>query len=855
MGNKQKIKLLSVLFFLIGQVIFAQDDFNVDYSVSPKKYEIQSIRVEGAESLDTTVVINFSDLKIGQKISIPGDEITTAVKKFWTQGLFSEVAIAVGKVEGDKVSLIIKIKQLPKISDIRFDGAKKSQVEDLTAIIGLSKDGQFTPNLEDQTRNAIIKYYQEKGYDNVVVNIVPDNDMSQPNSVIVNINIEKKDKIKVHKITLEGNQNLSNWKINRAMKKTNEKGKIINIFSTKKYVKSLYEADKDAIIEKYNEIGYRDARIVSDTVVRHNEKTVDITIKIDEGKKYYFGSINWSGNTIYTSDFLTQNLRIKKGDVYNGKLLNDRLFVDDDAVANLYQDNGYLFSNINPEETNISGDSIDFSMQVYEGRQAVINKIGITGNTRVYEHVVRRELRTKPGELYNKSDIIRTLRELAQMGLFDPEKMVPDIKPNPENGTVDIEYQLETKSSDQVELSAGYGGSTGITGSLGLKFTNFAIQNLFRPSTYRIVPQGEGQTLSIRGTTNARYYSSASISFLDPWFLGKRPNAFSVSGYFSTQSGVSNRNTSANSYYSQLLNGTQYPTYDADPDSYIRTYGASIGLGKRLTWPDDFFVLNTSLNYQLYSLKNWKYFIMENGKSNNFNVGISLSRSSIDNPLYTRSGSLFGLSLEITPPYSLINGKDYSDPNMPDTERYNWIEYHKWKFNSKIFVPLTPNQKLVLMARADYGFLGYYNPDRRSPFQNFVVGGDGLSGSSTSYASDIIGLRGYASGSLTPRTSSGSYNGNLYTRLTMELRYPLVTEGATTIYALAFVEGGNCWSDFYQFNPFDVKRAAGVGVRVFLPMLGLLGVDWGYGFDMVGNATRISQYGGSRFNFIIGQEF
>ncbi len=830
--------------------MLGQENFKIDYSSAPKTYEIQHIATQGLESLDSSVVISFSGLKVGQKITIPGDDITNAVKKFWKQGLFSEVGIAINKVEDNKVWLVLQLKQQPKISDIRFYGIKKSQVEDLETTISLTKNSQFTPNLEDQTRNTIKKYFQEKGYDNVAISITPENDLSQPNSVIVNININKNSKVKVHKIIIEGNSNLSKRKINKVMKKTNEKGKISNIFRTKKFVNSLYEEDKQAIIDKYNEIGYRDAYIINDSVVRRNDKSIDIYLKIYEGKKYYFRNITWTGNTIYTSDFLSQTLRIKKGDVYNGKLLNDRLFVDDDAVANLYQDNGYLFSNINPEETTITGDSIDFDMQIYEGRQAVINKIGISGNTRVYEHVVRRELRTKPGQLYNKSDIIRTLREIAQMGLFDPEKLQPEILPNPENGTVDINYSLETKSSDQVELSAGYGGATGVTGSLGLKFTNFAIGNIFKPNTYKIVPQGEGQTLSIKGTTNARYYSSISLSFLDPWFGKKRPNAFSFTTYYSTQTGVSSRSNSYNPYYYSSYGSSSGYFYDADPNSYIHTFGVSVGLGIRLKWPDDYFVLSSSVNYQLYSLKNWKYFIMENGNSNNFNIGIALTRNSIDNPLYTRSGSIFGLSLELTPPYSLISGVDYS--NSPDSERYKWLEYHKWKFNSRIFVPLIPNQKLVMMARAEYGFLGYYNPDRRSPFQNFIVGGDGLSGSSTSYASDIVGLRGYAGSSLTPRSSTGGYNGNVYTRLTMELRYPLVTEGATTIYGLAFVEGGNCWSDLNQFNPFDVKRSAGFGIRLFLPMLGLMGVDWGYGFDMVGGLKSNS---GSHFNFILGQEF
>lgn len=892
MCKKQCLALFLAFFF---SFLFAQEKVSIDYNFSARQYEIADITVEGAESYENSVIIGFSELAVGKKITIPGDDITTVVKRFWKQGLFSDVKITAEKIADGKIWLKIAVKQQPKISEIRFSGCKKSHIEDLEAGIGLTKGGQFTQNLENQAKNAVFKFYEEKGYHAAEVSVTAEKDMAQLNSVIVKIDVNKRFKLKVNTIKFDGNHNMSDFKLNRVMKKTNERGKILNIFSSKKFVRSLYDADKQAVIEKYNEKGFRDAQIVRDTVTpsatykvkcrrseaftfskylksvynknvrkeiynydtistKYSNKLVDVYVKIEEGKKYFFRDIKWVGNTIYSSEYLSQMLRINKGDVYNSKLLTDRLSVEDDAVGNLYQDNGYLFSNIDPVEVKVEGDSIDFEMRIYEGRQAVISKIGISGNTRVYEHVVRRELRTKPGQLYNKSDIMRTLREVAQMGHFDPENLQPEILPNQENGTVDINYNLETKSSDQIELSAGY-GATGVTGSLGLKFTNFAIQNLFKPETYKIVPQGEGQTFSLKATTNGQYYSSFSASFLDPWFGKKRPNSLSLSAYFSMQSGVSPRYSEAynTSYYSQTY-GTSYG-YEVDPDQYLHTFGASLGWGTRLKWPDDYFMFNASLNYQLYSLKNWQYFIMENGTSKNINLALTLSRSSIDNPIYTRNGSSVALSVEATLPYSLMYDRNYSQARSEsdsDAVKYEWLEYHKWKLKTKFFTPLSKNQKLVLMSRVEYGFLGYYDKNYRSPFQTFYVGGDGMSGSYTSYATDVVALRGYANGSLTPYASGGGYNGNVYTRLSFELRFPVVLEASTTIYALAFAEGGNCWSEFSDFNPFDLKRSAGVGVRLFLPMFGLMGVDWGYGFDEVKNTPSNS---GSHFSFIIGQEF
>lgn len=852
---KQSLRVIICLVISLVCALVSRGEEVVDYGGPARKYTIADIKVHGATAYDDNIIIGFSGLGVGQQISIPGDEITSAIKKFWKQGMFNDVKIMASKFDGDNVFLDIVLQQRPKITEITFKGCKKSEREDLETQIGLTRGGQYTTNLEDQTRNVVMGYFQEKGFRNVAVRITTQPDNVDRNSVSVTIAVLKGEKVKVKHIYFNGNERLSKRKLDKAMKKTNETGKLKNIFRTKKFVQSLYETDKQNIIDYYNERGYRDAHIVADSVRPTPKKRdrVDVYLTLSEGDKYYIRSINWIGNTLYPTEELNRLLRVAPGDIYNAKLLQDRLVNDEDAVSNLYQDNGYLFSNIEPVEVNVTNDSIDYEMRVYEGRQASINRVGINGNDRVYEHVVRRELRTKPGQLYSKGDIMRTMREIAQMGYFDPEKIVPDIQPDPENGTVDINYNLESKSSDQVEASLGY-GATGLTGSLGLKFTNFAIQNIFKPSTYRIVPQGEGQTLSFRATTNGSYYTSFSGTFIDNWFRGRRPNQLSLSAFYSRQSGVSSRsNVYASNYYSSLYSSSSYGTYyayDIDPDKYIHIFGVSLGLGKRLSWPDDFFTLSTSISYTRYNLKNWTYFIMTDGSANNFNFDVTLGRSSIDNPIYTRTGSVFSIGCEFTPPYSLWDHRDFS--KLSDSERYKWLEYHKWKLKSKIFTPLTPDQKLVLMMRADYGYLGYFNSDRKSPFGTFYVGGDGMSGSYSTYSTEVIGLRGYASGSLTPYTSTGGYNGNLYTRLTMEIRYPLVLSGSTTIFALAFAEGGNCWDAFDKFNPFSLKRSAGFGVRLFLPMFGLMGVDWGYGFDEV---KETPSYSGSHFSFVIGQEF
>ncbi len=833
----------------------------------PKSYEIAGIRITGADNYEDKNIIGYSGLKVGDYIPIPGSDLTDAAKRLWRQGLFSKVQISVDKIAGNKAWLVFNLRQQPRIASINYIGVKKGEQKDLDDALQLMRGNQITQNIVNRAEQIISKYYANKGFGNAKVKIDLVEDLSAPNEVIVNINVNKNDKVKVHKIYIDGNEVLSDNQLQRTMKKTNEKGKLLNLFRQKKFVESDYEDDLKRIIQKYNEKGYRDATILSDSVVPYDDKNVDVYITLDEGKKYYINDVSWVGNTVYPTAILSEVLGIEKGDVYNQKLLDKRTNEDDDAISNYYMDKGYLFFNVVPIEKNIHGDSIDLEMRIFEGPQARINNVIINGNDRLYEKVIRRELRVKPGELFSKTDLMRSAREIAQTGHFDPESMDIRPEPNEEDGTVDILFNLTSKSNDQLEFSLGW-GQTGIIGMVGIKFTNFSIKNLFYPNSYRgLIPQGEGQQLSISAQTNARYYQAYSISFLDPWFGGKRPNSLSVSAYYSRQTGVNssyynNRYMSNYMYSYGGLYNTGYNDYynsaieDAyDPNKYLQMLGVNVGFGKRLSWPDDWFTFQAELGYNWYHLKNWEYLLnMQNGTSNSLVLGLTLSRNSIDNPQYTRTGSTFTLSLQMTPPASLFGKKDWkklSETNTDQAHRelYQWIEYWKLRFLSRTYTPLTnPDGKytLVLMTRADVGLLGSYNKYLKSPFETFYVGGDGMSGSYT-YAQETIALRGYDNGQLTPYRLGG---GRAYTRFGLELHFPFLLQPTTTIYGLAFMEGGNAWMDVKNFSPFDLKRSAGVGVRIFLPMIGMMGIDWAYGFDRV-----YGDRGGSHFHFILGQEF
>ena len=842
---------------------------DITYSGTPKTYKLAGMTVTGIEGYEDYVLTGISGLTVGQELEVPGTAITDAVKRYWKHGLFSDVSISADSIVGDNIYLKIHLSPRPRISTINYNGLKKTEREDMEKKLGLLKGGQITPNMIDRAKILAKKYFEDKGYKNAEVFIRQRDDVAAKNQVILDIDVDKKEKLKVRSIIIDGDNQLGEKKIKGTMfskgafAKTHEAGKLSNILKSKKFTPERWAEDKKNLITKYNEYGYRDAIILKDSVWNVDPKHVDIYVKVDEGKKYYIRNIKWVGNTVYSTDYLSRLLDMKKGDVYNQTYLNKRLSQDEDAVGNAYWNNGYLFYNLQPTEVNIVGDSIDLEMRITEGQQARINRVKINGNDRLYENVVRRELRTKPGDLFSKEALQRSARELASMGHFDPEAINPVPVPNYEDGTVDINYNLKQKSNDQVELSLGW-GQTGVIGRVGLKLNNFSMANLFRKNRDHrgIMPIGDGETLSLGAQTNGTYYQSYNAQYSTNWLGGKRPIQFSVGMSYSKQTDVSSNYYNSgymNNYnnYRYGYGNYNYNSYENyyDPDKYVKLLSVYAGWGKRLSWPDDYFTLSLQLQYQRYMLRNWRYFIMSNGSANNLNLNIALNRTSTDNQLFPRRGSDFSVSLTITPPWSKWDGKDYAhlatDRNSPtysqeQQEKYRWVEYHKWKFKARTFTALTSGQKcFVLMTRVEFGLLGSYNKNKKSPFETYYMGGDGMSGYSTGYAEETIGLRGYENGSLTPYGAEGY----AYSRMSLELRYPLLL-GNTTIYGLGFVEAGNAWTETSKFNPFDMKRSAGLGVRIFLPMVGMMGIDWAYGFDKV-----FGTKGGSQFHFILGQEF
>jgi len=842
---------------------------DIVYSGTPKTYKLAGLTVTGIEGYEDYVLTGISGLTVGQELEVPGTAITDAVKRYWKHGLFSDVSISADSIVGDNIYLKIHLAPRPRISTINYNGLKKTEREDMEKKLGLLKGGQITPNMIDRAKILAKKYFEDKGYKNAEVFIRQRDDVAAKNQVILDIDVDKKEKLKVRTITIDGDNQLGEKKIKGtlfskgAFAKTHEAGKLSNLLKSKKFTPERWAEDKKNLITKYNEYGYRDAVILKDSVWNVDPKHVDIYVKVDEGKKYYIRNIKWVGNTVYSTDYLSRLLDMKKGDVYNQTYLNKRLSQDEDAVGNAYWNNGYLFYNLQPTEVNIVGDSIDLEMRITEGQQARINRVRINGNDRLYENVVRRELRTKPGDLFSKEALQRSARELASMGHFDPEAINPVPEPNYEDGTVDINYNLKQKSNDQVELSLGW-GQTGVIGRVGLKLNNFSMANLFRRNREHrgILPIGDGETLSLGAQTNGTYYQSYNAQYSTNWLGGKRPIQFSVGMSYSKQTDVSSNYYNSgymNNYnnYRYGYGNYNYNSYENyyDPDKYVKLLSVYAGWGKRLSWPDDYFTLSLQLQYQRYMLRNWRYFIMSNGSANNLNLNIALNRTSTDNQLFPRRGSDFSVSLTITPPWSKWDHKDYAhlatDRNSPtysqeQQEKYRWVEYHKWKFKARTFTALTSGQKcFVLMTRVEFGLLGSYNKNKKSPFETYYMGGDGMSGYSTGYAEETIGLRGYENGSLTPYGAEGY----AYSRMSLELRYPFLL-GNTTIYGLGFVEAGNAWTETSKFNPFDMKRSAGLGVRIFLPMVGMMGIDWAYGFDKV-----FGTKGGSQFHFILGQEF
>lgn len=879
-GFNCRLMLLAAFLAVNCTLAMAQEKIvnpTISYAGTPRVCEIGGIAVKGVKEYEDYVLAGLSGLEVGQQLHIPGNEITEAVKRYWKHGLFSQVSITADSIVGSKIYLCIHLSLRARVSAINYNGVKKSEREDLESKLGIMKGSQITPNMIDRAKILTKKYFDEKGFKNAEVEILQRDDVTGTNQVILDVNIDKKSKMKVRDIIIEGNKGMKLSKIKGglfrkgAFAKTHEAGKLSSFLKAKKFTPERYATDKQNLIDKYNELGYRDMVIVEDSVWNVDDKHVSIYLKIEEGEKYYVRNITWVGNTIIPSFELDHMLGVKKGDVYNQNQMNKRLSEDEDAVGNYYWNNGYVFSRIEPVEVNIIGDSIDLEMRITEGPQAHISSVKIFGNDRLYEEVVRRELKTKPGDLFSKDALMRSYREVASMGFFDETQINPDVKPNAETGTVDINWELVQKSNDQVEFSLGW-GQTGVIGRISLKLNNFSMRNLFGKNKMHrgIMPIGDGEQLSISAQTNGTYYQSYSVGYSAPWFGGKRPNAFNVSAFYSKQTDVSS-NYYNSSYYNNYYNyyggygsyNGYYNNYESylDDDKYVQMLGLSIGFGKRLRWPDDFFQLSAALSYQRYMLRDWNYFIISNGNCNNINLSLTLSRVSTDNQLFPRRGSEFVASVTLTPPWSVWDNKDYSKLATAETykknpeqyqyeqqQKYRWIEYHKWKLKTRTYTPLTQGTKcFVLMTRVELGLLGSYNKYKKSPFETFYVGGDGMSGYSTGYAQETIGLRGYENGSLTPYSAQGY----AYDRFTLELRYPFML-GNTTIYGLGFLEGGNAWSETKNFNPFDMKRSAGLGVRIFLPMVGLMGIDWAYGFD---KTLSTGTKGGSNFHFVLGQEF
>lgn len=846
------IKTVRRTFIAISLVILsvslnAQEKQKIVDYMTTEDYIIGGVTITGVRFLDTNALIGISGLRVGQEVTIPGDAITTAEQKLWQQGLFSDVRIYITKIQSDTAFLDINLQERPRISSVKLNGLKTSEKTDLNKKINLPIGSQVTAYLLNTAQKIIVDHFTEKGFLNTEVSFIQKDDPDQPNNVILTINVDKKQKVKIAEITFVGNEYFKASKLRSKLKST--KVKNLNFFRASKYIKDKYAEDKEKLTVFYNDNGFKDFTIISDSLYKVSENRVGLKIRIDEGKQYFLRNVDFVGNSVYKKEDLKKVFNMEKGAVYNQSLIEDRLNGSagaQDAVSNLYQDNGYLFSRLTPVEAKIDRDSIDLEVRIYEGDQAYLNNVLITGNTRTNEHIARRELYTLPGDLFSKAKIIRSIRQLGVLGHFDPEKISPTPLPNITEGTVDLLYKLEEKANDQFEISGGWGAGM-LVGTIGVRFNNFAMRNFFKLKEWRPYPSGDGQSISIRAQSNGKIYSSYNISFVEPWLGGKKPNTFSVSLYRSI-----------------MTNGKKK---GEDGRESMIIDGASVGIGKRLEWPDDFFSLFGELNYQRYSMNNFTQynFLFSNGESNLFSITTRLQRFSTGpNLIYPETGSSFTLSLQATPPYSLISGRNMID--VSDQIKYRFIEFHKWTFKADYYYPLTKNEKLVLFSRFNFGYLGFYNRlIGPSPFENFSVGGDGMTGYSF-YGREMIKLRGYASGSngvgsltaidpVKTRNGNPIPSGNVYSKITLELRYPVSLNPQATIYVLTFLEAGKSWYQLKEYNPFKMNRAAGIGVRANLPMFGLLGVDWGYGFDEVPNPNIYPNANHSQFQFTIGQEF
>jgi outer membrane protein insertion porin family len=803
---------------------------DLDY-FNPREYIIGGTTLSGTKYLDKDVIITLSKLIKGERVTLPGDATSNAIKTLWANGLFDDIQINITKIEADSVFFDIQVVERPRLSSFELKGISKSQNTDILERLN-SKSGKsiINENLYNSTSATVKKYLSDKGYFFTDVKFETKDDPNAENSQILQVNIDRGRKVKVRKINFTGNKEFTDAKLRKFLKKTHQQA-FYKIFGSGKFNKEKYEEDKLALVEKMQDKGFRDAVIIRDSVYQYSDKAVAIDIEVFEGNKYYFGNINWAGNAKYSTEYLEKVLGIEKGDVFSELKLEKKLRGDgnSDDVSSIYLNDGYLTFNVDPVQTKIYSDTVDLEMRIYEGPQYTNNKITVKGNTITNDRVVLREIRTKPGEKFSKEQLIRTVREIGQLGNFDESKTVPTPKPNPADGTVDIEYTVEEKPSDQIELSGGFGGGR-VIGTLGLTFNNFSLRNIFNGKAYRPLPKGDGQKLSLRGQTNGSYYQSYSFSFSEPWLGGKKPVSFGLSAFTSSQKYRLNINE----------------------DQSIRMNGVTVSLGRRLNWPDNYFQLSHSINAQQYILENYNGFLFATGTSYNFNLTQELSRDSRDSPIFPTGGSYFRFTIQATPPYSLLNNTNYATAS--DKERYKFTEYHKWKFESQWFQRITG--KLVLKAQAQFGFLGSYNSAvGQSPFERFKLGGDGMQGFDFLQGSELIAMRGYSNNSVIPvgadRTRATQSGSPIFNKYVLELRYPVIASQSATAFLVTFAEGGNTWDKFSDFNPFNIRRSVGVGAKIFLPIFGLLGIDYGYGFDKIPGIPDANK---GQFHFSIAQQ-
>lgn len=851
-------RLIGVFILLLNISLAYAQYIDIDY-MAPGIYKIADITVSGNESLSKRDLISISGLSQGDQIEIPGDEITNAAKSIWKQNLVDDVRIEITSVKRTNVTINIHITEVPRLSvavinghkgDPQFKNLSKAEKNDIYDLIPVASGEKVTKSARKNTETVVERFFQEKGYylANCKTGIEADTVFTKKYVNLV-VNVDKGKKVKINEITFKGNRAINDKKLKKKLKKTKEKNPI-RIFSRSKFIYTEYKNDRDAIIDYYNSLGYRDARIIGEPKITQADvdgKLINIEIEISEGNKYYFRDIAWTGNYIYNDKVLNNILQIKKGDIYNKELMNTRLNYNPTGpdVSSMYLDDGYLFFSVNPVEVSVEGDSIDIEMRVYEGAQATIKNVTIQGNTKTSDHVLLREIRTLPGDKFNRSLLIRTQREISQLGYFDPEQIGIYPKPNPQDGTVDIEYSVVEKPSDQLQLSGGWGGIVGFVGTLGLAFNNFSLRNVPNFKTWSPLPSGDGQRMSIRFQANGPSFQTYSMSFTEPWLGGRKPNALTVSLSHSVNNNLDQ---------------------ESKKIGYLRVSGLTLNLGKRLQKPDNFFTLSGTLSYLHYNIDNsFNSSLCATCKANNFTAGVTLARDNRgNNPNFYTTGSLVRLSVSATPPYSLFNP---SVADLPEPDKYKWTEYHKWYFDNEWYVQLTGNRKkqssgfgltdsktrrpLVLQTRAHFGLIGAYNKKLGvGPFERFILGGDGLSGAGFStfiLGSDIIGLRGYRNNTITPVEQGGV----LFNKFVFELRYPLVTEGVATIFVLSFLEGGSNWASFQDYDPFKLQRSAGFGVRIFMPAFGMIGVDYGKGFDIVPGCATCNE---GQFHFTIGQQ-